>query len=137
MIFEHFLKISCFKSLLVKKKIFFMPVLMYHEGVLNQGVKYPKCKKVYHKVVVIQWICLLRYLLILYWNLAPFKLNIKPIATTIFEWSGFFHNLCSSQCCPFVYISVAEWLMFSSHLPKDSQIKSTGYVFRTHSYHWL
>ena len=36
-----------------------MPVLMYHEGVLNQGVKYPKCKKVYHKVVVIQWICLL------------------------------------------------------------------------------
>ena len=39
-----------------------MPVLMYHEGVLNQGVKYPKCKKVYHKVVVIQWICLLKNL---------------------------------------------------------------------------
>ena len=54
MIFEHFLKISCFKSLLVKKKFFFMPVLMYHGGVLNQGVKHTKCKKVYHKVVVIQ-----------------------------------------------------------------------------------
>ena len=37
-----------------------MPVLMYHEGVLNQGVKHPKWKKVYHKVVVIQWICLLK-----------------------------------------------------------------------------
>ena len=36
-----------------------MPVLMYHGGVLNQGVKHTKCKKVYHKVVVIQWICLL------------------------------------------------------------------------------
>ena len=69
--------------------------------------------------------------------MAPSKLKITPIAATIFEWSGFFHNLCSSQCCPFVYISVAEWLMFSSHLPKDSQIKSTGYVYRTHSYHWL
>ena len=41
-----------------------MPVLMYNEGVLNQGVKYPKCKKVYHKVVVIQW----PYLLSLSWG---------------------------------------------------------------------
>ena len=40
-----------------------MPVLMYHGGVLNQGVKHTKCKKVYHKVVVIQWICLLKELL--------------------------------------------------------------------------
>ena len=48
--------------------------------------------------------------------MAPSKLEITPIAATIFELLGSFYLLCSSQCCPFVYISVAEWLMFSSHL---------------------
>ena len=35
-----------------------------------------------------------------------FKLKITPLSATIFERSGFFLNLCSSQCCPFVYISI-------------------------------
>ena len=65
--------------------------------------------------------------------MAPSKLEITPIAATIFELLGSFYQLCSSQCCPFVYISVAEWLMFSSHLQNIPKLKVNWKVVRTHS----
>ena len=89
-----------------------MPVLMYHEGVLNQGVKHPKCKKVYHKVVVIQWLCLLTIstlrktelicISIHYWQRYRAEKGIKTSGRThripIFRFAGWPRGFRAARC---------------------------------------
>ena len=59
MLFFKIWKISCTNPPLCKKNFFDMPFLISHGGVFHKGSKLANLKKVYHKVCVLQRLCLL------------------------------------------------------------------------------